>query len=447
MEIYYPECGPMPYESIYSIYIKLSHSNFVCLPDLARQFGGGVPDEDRSHWLITRKIERGLENNLLDLTAHLPWTHAPANALISPMATFTFCIECVKFGYHSAFNSINLHRVCPMHKRSLSVACDSCRRRFFKGFTNAHIPSVSERCDKCGFQEIGLRREIRMRRSLGLEAALDYFGRAQADWYRKIYELEGAESGYSGLYYKSDLARTELTGAGERLFEMLSPESLAGVRQFSPPFMVAGRFRTFVHERIYRCDSDFYLGDYMRLHSQVEILSRVKNRFLAKHSQCYEDGCLIAGYPDGQSRTIPLCPLALAFILLCIKASNHVWPMPGSDFVLLSDFNRRKSPKLLTNWTYREAVLVFLTILARLEYHMSKGQNFAILCRPDVVYFPNERGATLLQMTTYNFRSQCRTPLRKNLLTRNDSGGAFVALCATESYQTRENSKLRELIV
>lgn len=438
----------MPYESIYSLYIKLSHSSFVHLPDLAEGFGGRAPDEHWTRWHITRRIEKGLESIFLDLAPHLPWTHAPTLALNTPVTEFTFCVECIKFGYHSVFNSINLHRVCPLHKRPLSVACDICRRSFFKGFTNAHITGISERCIKCGFQEVCLRREMRMRRAPGLEVALARFGRAQADWYRQIYDLGVTESGYSGLYYKSALARSELTGAGERFFEMLSPESLAGYRQLSPPSLFVNRFRTYLHERIYRADSAFDLGDYLRLHSQVEILSRVKRRFLAKHAQCYEDACIIASYPDGQSRTTSLCPLALGFILLCLKASNDIWPTPASAFPFSpDDSDSKKSPRLLTSWSYREAVLVFLTILARLEFYVSERRDFVILCRPDVVYFPNECGPTLLRTTTYKFRSQCRNPLGRDLLSRGGSGGAFVALCAGRNFQKCEKPKLRELIV
>lgn len=304
MNIYYPDCGPMPYESIFTVYIKLSHSNFACLSDLAKRFGGNPSDEYGSRWHITWEVEKELGKKFLGLATHLPWRYAPADVLNSPMIEFTFCVECIKFGYHSVFNSINFHRVCPLHKRLLSVACDACRRGFFKGFTASHIPSISQPCINCGFQEIGLRREMRMRRTRGLEVALAHFGRAQADWYRKIYDSGTTESDYSGLYYQSDLARAELTGAGERLFRMLSPESLAGYRQLSSPSVFVSRFRTYLHERIYSADSTFDLSDYLRLHSQAEILRRVKERYLAKHEKCYEECSLLAGYPDGQSRVI-----------------------------------------------------------------------------------------------------------------------------------------------
>lgn len=450
MSLYYPECGPMPYESIFSIYLKLSHGNFISLPELAKRLGGGVGNGDRSQWLITRKIESALDDVLPRVTGHLPWMHAPVSALNSPTAVLTFCVECLNFGYHSVFNSICLHRVCPLHKRALSVACNGCRRHFYKGFSPAQsIPRSLEVCGKCGFQDIGLRREIRMRRSPKLQSALDYFGSAQARWYREIYGLDTAESGYSGLYYQSSLARAELSGPGERLFDMRSPESLSGYRQFSPPIACIGRFRTYLHDRLYRADSPFHLGDYLRLHSQHEVLHRVKVRFLGKHFSCFEEGCEIAGYPDGQPKTTSFCALAVAFILLCLKAFYNIWPSSGSDFHDFSPNNAEntKPAPLLTNWSYREAVLVFLTILARLEYYVSEGHDFFVICRSEVIYFPDDRGVTLLRKSSYKFRCNCRNPQRQHLLSRSGSGGALMVVCAAQGDHVDGNLASKHLVV
>ncbi len=407
-------------------------------------------NDDRSQWLITRKIESSLDDVLPRVTDHLPWMHAPVSALDSPIAVLAFCVECLRFGYHSVFNSICLHRVCPLHKRALSLACDGCRRHFYKGFSAAQsIPRSFEVCSKCGFQDIGLRREIRMRRSPKLQIALDYFGSAQARWYREIYGLYTAESSYSGLYYQSSLARAELSGPGERLFDMRSPESLSGYREFSPPIACVSRFRTYLHDRLYRADSPFHLADYLRLHSQREILNRLKVRFLGKHMRCYKEGCEIAGYPDGQPRTRPFCPLTVAFILLCLKTSYNMWPTPGSDFHDFSpkDSKNKESAPLLTSWSYREAVLVFLTILARLEYYVSGGQDFFVICRSEVIYFPDDRGVTLLRKSSYKFRCNCRNPQRQHLLSRNGADGALMVVCATQGNHADGNAKPRQLVV
>lgn len=448
--LYYPECGPMPYESIFSIYLKISHSNFISLPDLAKRLGGSMANEEKNRWLITRKIESNLDGSLPGVAHNLPWTYAPASALSIPASTLTFCAECVKFGYHSVFNSISLHRVCPLHKRALSLACDSCRRRFLKGFIGTQtIPRALEVCSKCRFQDIGLRREMRMRRAPRLEIALDYFGRAQAQWYREIYHLHSTEGGYSGLYYQSDLARAELSGPGERLFDMCSPESLSGRRQFSPPIACVRRFRTYLHDRLYQADSAFHLGDHLRLHSQSEILIRLRKRFLGNHMNCYQEACEMAGYPDGKAKTRPLCPLATAYVLLCLKAFYSIWPTPGSDF---HDFSmlasiKKKPTQLITSWSYREAVLVFLTILARLEYYVSEGQNFFIICRSEVAYFPEGRGVTLVRKASYRFRCNCRNPQYQHLLSRDGVGGALVVECATQLNPVNAHSKLRQLVV
>jgi|GEM_PF-914429 len=447
--LFYPECGPMPYESILSIYLKISHSNFIELTDLRKKIGGLWVNGKSGRMLITHKIEECLEDNIQGIAHHLPWKYAPAIALSSP-ASLMFCTECVKFGYHSVFNSICLHRVCPLHKRALSLACDACRRHFFKGFSAAHsIPRALEVCSKCGFQDIGLRREIKMRRSPKLQIALDYFGRAQARWYREIYGLYTAESGYSGLYYQSNLARAELSGPGERLFDMQSPESLAGRRQFSPPIACVSWFRTYLHDRLYRTDSPFHLADYLRLHSQREILNRLKVRFLGKHMRCYKEGCEIVGYPDGQPRTRSFCPLTVAFILVCLKMSYNTWPTPGSDFhdFSLKGSRNKESAPLLTSWSYREAVLVFLTILARLEYYVSEGQDFFVICRSEVIYFPDDRGVTLLRKSSYKFRCNCRNPQRRHLLSRNGAGGALIVECATQGNHVDGSSNPRQLVV
>lgn len=448
--LFYPECGPMPYESILSIYLKLSHSNFIELADLRRNLGGLWTNGESGRLLINYKIEECLEREIHEIAHHLPWKYAPAIALSSPASALRFCAECVKFGYHSVFNSIQFHRMCPLHKRALSLACVTCRQRFLKGFTTCQtIPNTIGICSTCGFQDMGLRDEIKKRRAPGLAIALEHFGRAQARWYQEIYSFHAREPGYSELYYQSELGRAELSGPCERFFNMHSPEKLSGRQYISPPITCVGSFRTYLHCRLYMAASRFALGDHLRLHSQIEILIRVKERYLGKHADCCRDMCKIADYPDGKLVIRPMCSVATAYILLCMKARYNVWPSPGSicqDFSLLASLGS-SAPSFVSCWTYREAVLVFFTILARLEYYVSEGANFFVICRSETVYFPSRRGLTVLRKASYKFRFSCRIPSEKLLIARDGLGGALMIICTPQRDHADPHSKLKTLVV
>jgi hypothetical protein len=448
---FYPGFAPMPYESIFSIYLKISRNNYIPLVELAKRLGGStIEGPQKARWQFSPRAEDGLREIMPSLAEHLPWTFTPMLALTSPASTLNFCDECIRFGYHSVFNSIELHGVCPLHKRPLSTACLGCKRRYLKGFVSTDmIPYHSEVCSKCGFQEIGARQEIQMRRAPGLIEALRSFGEIQSEWYKGINYLHYSQLGYSDLYYKSKLARSELSGCCEAYLNIQSPESLSGLQSERVKIICVGRFRSYMHDRLYSEYSTFALGDYMRLHSQSDILLRLKGRFLCKHLSCLEEVCRMVRYPDGQSRTIKLCPLALSYVLLCIKASDGVWPTSGSDcHQLLSLVSGGGfAATWISSWTYREAVLVFLTILARLEYYTRQKESFVVICRPDVDYFPDRLGRTLVRKSSHAFRSCCQYPNSKCYLTRNGAGGALEVFNIQRENPSPASVQLRQLIV
>jgi len=449
--LFYLGGGPLPYESIFSVYLKISHNNFMPLAALAKKLGGSRQEgRNRARWLFSAKTEENLEAFLPDLAQHLPWTYAPMTALFSPAYILSFCDECIRFGYHSVFNSIMFHRVCALHKRELRVACSICTRTFLKGFVDSdRIPHWTEVCEKCGFQEISARKEIRMRRDPDLKGALDRFGREQAIWYRKISGVITPEfTGYSDLYYDSMLARSELSGSFEQYLNMRSPERLAGGQPMRMPIAFVGRFRSYVGGTHYRGPT-FNSMDNRRLHSQAEILIRLKARFLSRHLSCFNRICQLAEYPNGQPKEISLCPLAMAYVLLCIKASHDSWPSPGSDChqMLSLDSENGSSATWRSCWDYREAVLLFLTILARLEHYLYQEESFFVVCRPEVNYFVSSKVGVLIRKSSYSFRSCCRNLRCSYVVSRDGVGGPLLISSATHNEHLDYSDRTRVLSI
>lgn len=449
--LFYPEPGPMPYESVISVYLKISHCNFMSLSDLAKTFGSSKGNEESSRWRITSRVEDGLEKVFSGVACHLPWTYAPITALNNPAITLNFCPECIKFGYHSVFNWINLHAVCPLHKRSLDRACTACRVRFLRGFESSQaIPHQQGICDKCGFQQIGLRDELKMRRAQGLSPALDAFGAMQAKWYNRVGDLDGTGCGYAMLYYRSELARDDLTGPLERLFNELSPEQLSGNFIPSLPIACIGSSRTYFHDRIYANGSEFQLGDHMRLHSQRVIFEYLKERYLTHHSSCCHEMFSLADYPDGQQQTKVLCPQALAYALLCLKARYESWPAAGSFFqdIAATEYSVNRPPQISSGWSYRELTLMFLTILGRLECMACLGESFYLIARSGTVYFPDHPGMTILRKSSFKFRNNCKkSKINRLVISRSGPGGALMISCDATSSKESEATRLKHLVV
>lgn len=410
--LFYPECGPMPYESIYSIYLKFSHLNCIKLSSL----GGALNVASEQQW-SDHVLTGWLESSVANIDNHLPWRYVPYKYIYhNGLGGFRFCEECVRFGYHSVFNSILTHNVCALHKCSLKKACVHCAKVYLRGFrSDSSIPHYMSKCSGCGFQVIGFAREIRMRHSLGLLGALEEFGLRQAEWYESIFNVDLV---YFNNYCEQEEQREYLTGSFEALTKLKSPEALAGFPQDS---------QTCVFLKLDR-ESDFRQFD---PEAQVAICRRLETRHLGGHLNCLKSLNEMIRYPDGAEMIINLCPISLAYLLLRIKGVYGDWPVPGSisinlaGMIGISCWGGRSDPVS----SYRSAFLLFLSILGRLQYHISKGCDFAILCRSNKrLLILGESERVIIKKPSSSFRNICRCSSSDLRLFRDGVGGPIVVM-------------------
>lgn len=410
--LFYPECGPMPYESIYSIYLKLSKLN--CLKSSAMD--GALRIVSEQQW-TGHALTNWLESNVADIDSHLPWRYASCKH-ISPntLEKLRFCNECIRFGYHSVFNNICTHSVCALHKRPLTKACLLCARGYFLGFrADRSSPQLMSKCYVCGFQCIDFIREIKMRHSPGLLDTLEEFGRRQAEWYESIFDVDVV---YFNKYCHQDEQRDYLTGPLEALTNLKSPETLAGYPQDNQSFIFVGLDRAKDYRQSYPQE-------------QVDICEQFEARHLGRHQNCLKLLNEMIRYPDGAAMTVNLCPTSLAYLIFRIKGIYGKWPIPGSSSINvtgmadLPPWGHVSDPIL----NYRSAFLFFLSILGRLQHHVSKGCNFVILCRPDQRYLiKGESERVIIKKASYFFRSMCRSPASRVRLFRDGVGGPILVM-------------------
>lgn len=427
--LFYPECGPMPYESIYSIYLKLSHLNRIKTHAMDRPLNI-VSERQWSGHILTN----WLESNVANIGSHLPWRYAPCGYINNTIEGFRFCRECIKFGYHSVFNNIKTHNVCVLHKCFLTKACLHCAREYMGGFRSGQsIPHFTSECNSCGFQCIELTREIRMRQSPELIYALEKFGQRQAEWYESIFDFDI-------LYFKKYCAHEEFrdyqTGPLEVLLKSQSPETLAGLPQGDQSFIFVGLDKK----------SD-YCQPYVEM--QLKICEQIEARHLGRHQNCLKRLNDMIRYPDGSETTIDLCPMSLAYLILRIKGIYGKWPIPGSSSINIRGMTEALAFEHVSDpiINYRSAFLVFLSILGRLQFYISKGRSFAILCRPEQRYLiKGESGCVIIKKAKYTSRSMCRSAASKATLFRNGVGGPILVLVATDSDRFKSTSAINKVL-
>lgn len=433
-KLFYPSCGPMPYESIYSIYLKISHANYIAFPKLGRALGL-VSDRQ---WAL-HKLTRWLEHNVEDIYTHLPWTYAPSSCIkLLSHGKFRFCKECARFGYHAVFNSIASHQICVLHKCVLTEACRSCAKQFLAGFHNcSNILQPAVQCPVCGFQNINIYSELKARRSRGLLEALENFGSNQAKWYSAVRSVDQELQGYRNLYLADEIHRDYFTGAFERLTGLDSPETLAGSTRDTQSFVL---LKKYINLRP-------HLGS--RVEPQSVACEKLERRYLTGHLSCLNLLSQMVGYPDGQEMEISLCPMSLAYALLCIKNIYGVWPTPGAASIYIKGLRKLEMPSKPSDPVscYRSALLVFLSILGRLEYYISKRESFYIICRPGHKYLiQDEISGVIFRRSSYSFRSACRSVQPNIRAFRDGVGGPILIIVDPQERPGRDYRFIKRVI-
>lgn len=405
--LFYPSCGPMPYESIYSIYLKLSYINFLKLRDL----GAPLEVEASRQW-EKHELTNWLLSNIADIHKHLPWSYLSDSHWRSQIRPgVLFCKKCIKFGYHSVFNEIASHHVCVLHRCELSKACHVCASAYTAGFLQGSvIPFSMAPCTTCGFQHIALCKELRMRRSRSLIMALERYGFYQDEWYSAIKRLDRTLAGDTRRYWEFSDFREQLTGPFEGLTNQMSPETLSGADQDKQPFALVGMGL--------EGDDSFPFG---KSEPAGEVFEKIERRYLESHQDCLRRLNRVLDYPCGFPAEADLCPMALAYLLLRVKCLYEIWPMPGSTAIPLGRCYAKD--RIGYAQCYRSAAINFLSILGLLQYHISKGENFLLLRRPLTSIGGYASRYSIIRKASYTFRSLCRSHPACIKVFRNGFGG------------------------
>ncbi|WP_434157782.1 hypothetical protein [Stutzerimonas stutzeri] len=441
-DLFYPVPEPMPYESILSIYLKLSHANFIGLPSLGRVLGNECLNMRRIwQWFQPDSIDT-IKLKFPELEKHLPWNYAPFEGLADLGRGIVFCPYCIRFGYHSVFNLVEWHKVCVLHKCHLLVACSLCSDNYLRGFqAGKPIPQITSRCRECGFYDIGLVREIKMRRSKGLDRALQRFGEAQASWYTQVKRTHKEGSIHGAYYYKFSGCRQGFTAPFERAFRMQSPERIAKIRRDDQPiawvklpsFSEAGSWGK------YEC----------RIDNIQEACEGLESSYLSGHRSCVASINTVTSYSDGTEKKAKLCPVALSYILLRLKLAYLNWPVPGSISALSSGFAYAEDviPLLSPEWNYRELRVAYLSILGRLQLQVSEGKEFLILCRFGISLPWRYRSLDFIRKSSYGFRTLCRTPTCTLEIYRDGFGGPLLIRPDSDSSESETKTVIERLVI
>lgn len=419
MSLYYPSIGPLPYESMFSIFIKLSHANFMEFPRLSKVVNNLNLNPGVMHnWYQIRQSAE-LEVLVPEFDNHLPFGFAPPKGLRKMRLEFAFCPHCIRFGYHSVFNVIRSHDFCVLHKCRLSVACSACNENYFYGFRfREPMQKLLAPCDQCGFEDVGLFKEIQMRRSGHLNKALRSVGEKQAAWYTKIKELNEQYSSFDTGYYTSLVARKDYTVPFERAAKMESPERCA---QFLTDTQ---RVSWVQHPRRspkpHFTDSAFIIGDPLKSGFEA-----IKQRYLTKHCECLKFANELTDFPDGYYKNGIFCPMAIAYILLRIKVAYGEWPAAENVSPLDAALRTGSSTFRKVN-THRVLRIMFLGILGRIQYKVSQGANFVMLCRRGGEFSAGFESFIYIRRSSYSFRNMCGSLSASPKVSRKEFGGPIV---------------------
>lgn len=419
--LYYPVSGPLPYESILSIFLKVSHVNFLSPHSLGLKLEMAGDTLRAARRLLIPGMLKVLGPLIPNIEEHSPWTYSPPENLRDPLVELAFCPACIKFGYHSVFHSVKHHYFCVLHKCRLHLACQTCLGQYLQGYRlDMEIPSIMNRCSECGFENVEMFKELRMRAGDQLVDAVRHYGDLQGAWYREIKAARDADWDYAKHYYRSPISRQNLTGPFEKALEIKSPDTLAKALQDDQP--VVWMYHPGFNET--RKDPSTLT---FRTQSIEAACLDIERRYLSRHATCVQSTNALTDYVDGRRRVAKLCPVALAYILLRIKLGYTVWPSPGSISALKSDF--QQAPTMLSIYgrssQYKELRLIFLSILGRLQFLISKGDDFMIIGRSRTDFSPNHYAPVFFRKASYSFRVLCQDPRSAVEVYREEFGGAL----------------------
>jgi len=124
---------PAPYESAWSVFVKLMALNFCEPLDIARSIvWSSIPVPTRlefreSSWIDFERYGRLLGVAPVRLrSGFLDQLGFPKISGDSDVHGVRFCPECLKHGYHSVLFDLALVAECPVHRCNLTPACFSC---------------------------------------------------------------------------------------------------------------------------------------------------------------------------------------------------------------------------------------------------------------------------------------------------------------------------------
>jgi hypothetical protein len=134
----------LPYESPWSIIEKIKFTNKVSTRDFLKIFGTAENTNIRSGFIGKRKrdlwgmegiddkllskdlgfsIKEHTENCVTQITKNIP-RHIPFRSLFRE--ELSYCLDCMKKGYHSLFHQLGILYRCPYHGNELTTQCSKC---------------------------------------------------------------------------------------------------------------------------------------------------------------------------------------------------------------------------------------------------------------------------------------------------------------------------------
>lgn len=416
--IYYPNHGVLPYESQISIILKISRLNFVELDRLKMIWG------QDNNWDCSTKLfsEVAIFGKIGATESNIVYHHIPPAFVRDIRHEFSFCSECNDLGYHSVFNLIANHSVCTLHKCTLQLACDICRKKFLLGFDFDETRSQTKgRCPDCGFVNTDLASSIRKCQSASLLHAVSRAGDHVSAWYHSVSNLYYQHDIDAFDYYSSGNDRQILTSPLAEKLGIPSPEHIAKC------VPITGKVHWIGHPGyISHRDGATFL---MRRQTIAEACREIEVKYLSRHFACMQSMNILTN-PLIESRGIHrFCPVALAYAILRLKLENDIWPTSSPSSSCLSagiaNFKAIVSPLGRTGKP-QELTVYFLHVLGELQFMISKGRNFWVVCGNDRCGGDHVRRRCYLRKTTLKFRYSCQVFGTCTTISRQGIHGALM---------------------
>ncbi|UVL64164.1 hypothetical protein LOY54_13085 [Pseudomonas sp. B21-032] len=249
-----------------------------------------------------------------------------------------------------------------------------------------------------------------------------------ASWYREIAPFAGGADQIVFDYYASEKYRQILTEPLEYKVGMASPERLAKC-------LVASTPTYWLHHPGYISERDG-LNFAVRQKTVAEACRDLEVKYLSKHFPCMQ---IIDALTDpfmDVTGEYTFCPVSLAYALLRLKLDNKSWPSNLSFWScrnsgisnledIVSPLGRTSKPQELT--------LFFLHILGELQFMVTRGKNFLVICSEKKSFSPRVNKMVYLRRTPLSFRRSCQKERPDIRIARYTSHGPlFVILNPSE---------------